>query len=292
MANISDRLHASRERRQRRATARRAERSSYQTRRLALATATPYLSLVHAPATLSVPGPTGRSILVASYNVHRWTGQSGRGSANPRRAAEVIAELDADVIALQEVLRPFDGEHPLAALADALQLHAAFATTRVHRRGEVGNAILARWPISSVEALDLSFSRIERRAAIAARFAGAAGSIGVMATHLALMDRTRARQVQALLNHSHFRSAPVLLLGDLNAWRRDPATRALDRELRAHHNLEWPASFPSARPVLALDRIYARGAEVVELFSHRSEAARRASDHLPVVARIELPERA
>jgi len=37
-----------------------------------------------------------------------------------------------------------------------------------------------------------------------------------------------------------------------------------DRELDAHHNREWPASFPAARPVLALDRIYARGAEVVD----------------------------
>jgi endonuclease/exonuclease/phosphatase family metal-dependent hydrolase len=41
--------------------------------------------------------------------------------------------------------------------------------------------------------------------------------------------------------------------------------------------------------VLALDRIYARGVRVIELTAHATSAARRASDHLPVVARVELP---
>jgi endonuclease/exonuclease/phosphatase family metal-dependent hydrolase len=74
----------------------------------------------------------------------------------------------------------------------------------------------------------------------------------------------------------------------MNAWRRCRATRALEGELRQHHNLDWPASFPSASPVLALDRIYARGARVVEVYAHASRAARRASDHLPILARVKL----
>jgi hypothetical protein len=42
-------------------------------------------------------------------------------------------------------------------------LHVAFAVTRVHRLGELGNAILSRWPITSLFVLDLSFSSLERR---------------------------------------------------------------------------------------------------------------------------------
>jgi endonuclease/exonuclease/phosphatase family metal-dependent hydrolase len=41
--------------------------------------------------------------------------------------------------------------------------------------------------------------------------------------------------------------------------------------------------------VLALDRIYARGVDILEIGTHTSRAARRASDHLPVVARVKLP---
>ena len=249
---------------------------------------TPHLCLLRAPAVASSSGPIGRDFVVATYNVHRWTGINGRMRPDPARAGIVIAELDADVIALQEVLRPFGGEDPLEALADALGLHVAFAATRVHKRGELGNAILSRTPIAGVSMMDLSFSRLERRVALAAQFECAGGMVDVVATHLALGDRTRHRQVRSLLDHPQLRDRPTLLLGDMNAWRRCPATRALEDELHSHHNRAWPASFPAARPVLALDRIYSRSVEVLDIDAHSSRAARRASDHLPIVARVRI----
>ena len=249
----------------------------------------PHLCMLRAP---SVPASTrdmGRSLTVATYNVHRWTGHNGRSRSDPARACYVISELDADVIALQEVLRPHDGEDPLVMLSEALGLHVTFAATRVHKRGELGNAILARWPIASVSMLDLSSSRLERRVAVSVQFHGRSGSVDVVSTHLALADRTRHRQVRLLLDHPQLQTGPTVLLGDMNAWRQCKATRALDDEFDSHHNVKWPASFPAVRPVLALDRVYARGAQVVELAAHDSRAARRASDHLPVVARVRLP---
>ena len=249
---------------------------------------TPHLCLLRAPAEASSSGPMGREFVVATYNVHRWTGINGRMRPDPARASFVIAELDADVIALQEVLRPFGGEDPLEALADALGLHVAFAATRVHKRGELGNAILSRTPIAGVSMMDLSFSRLERRVAVAAQFECEGGMVDVVATHLALGDRTRHRQVRSLLDHPQLRNRPTLLLGDMNAWRRCAATRALEDELQSHHNHAWPASFPAARPVFALDRIYTRSVEVLELDAHSSRAARRASDHLPIVARVRI----
>jgi endonuclease/exonuclease/phosphatase family metal-dependent hydrolase len=248
----------------------------------------PHLCLLRAPSSAPRVAPLGSKLTVATYNVHRWTGLNGRGRPDPARAGFVISELKADVIALQEVVRPLAGDDVLEQLAEGLGLHIAFAATRVHRDGELGNAILSRWPIGGVSMLDLSFSRLERRVAVAAQFACDGGKLDVVATHLALGDRTRHRQVRSLLDHPNLRTNPTLLLGDMNAWRKCKATRALDGELRQHHNLDWPASFPAASPMLALDRIYARGARVVELFAHTSRAARRASDHLPIIARVEL----
>ena len=49
-------------------------------------------------------------VRVATYNVHRWQGVNGRTKPDVARAGFVISELDADVIALQEVLRPFEFE--------------------------------------------------------------------------------------------------------------------------------------------------------------------------------------
>jgi endonuclease/exonuclease/phosphatase family metal-dependent hydrolase len=248
------------------------------------------LCFVRAPATPIRPVPMERSIRVATYNVHRWTGLNGRSDPDPARACFVISELEADVIALQEVLRPREEEDPLEKLADVLGLHMAFAATRPHRLGDLGNAILSRWPVREVSKLELTPSRLERRAAVMARFEGDGGTVGLVATHLALVDRTRHRQVTELLEHPHLRSGPAILVGDMNAWRQCKATRALEDALTGHGNLDWPASFPAAAPVLALDRIYVRGARVARVEAHLSAAARRASDHLPVIAEVELPD--
>jgi endonuclease/exonuclease/phosphatase family metal-dependent hydrolase len=74
----------------------------------------------------------------------------------------------------------------------------------------------------------------------------------------------------------------------MNAWRKCKASQSLEDTLHRHNNVEWPASFPAARPMLALDRVYAKGAEVLDITAHDTPASRRASDHLPVIARVQL----
>ena len=248
----------------------------------------PYIALARAPEKPSSTEGPSQVFDVATYNVHRWTGLTGGRRFSPELAAEVIRELDADVMALQEALRPFDAPDPLLQISEELGYYLTFVSTRVHRFGELGNAILSRWPMTSVYTIDLSLSRLEQRSAAVALFNGSATTVAVASTHLALVDRTRKRQVQSLLESENLQG-PAILLGDMNAWRRCPATRTLDEAFRSmHHNLNWPASFPAARPVLSLDRIYTRGAHIVSIRSHDTPAARRASDHLPVLATIQL----
>ena len=261
--------------------------------RLPISTVAPYLAeLLSAPGPVPVP-PLGPHLSVATYNVHRWAGVRGGRAYRPERALDVLEELGSDIIALQEALRPYDApDDPLQLAAERLGYHLAFVVTRLHKRGELGNAVLSRWPLSGALAINLSFGRLERRAALAVRVRGAhERSITIAATHLALVDRTRARQVRALLDHDNLANGPAVLLGDMNAWRRTSASRNLDDAFAArHHNANWPPSYPSVRPVLALDRLYARGARVLTLTAHDSAAARKGSDHLPVVAELELDD--
>lgn len=250
------------------------------------------LSLEHEPygasnGTASAEGP-GAVFEIATYNVHRWSGVTGGRSWKPDLAKGVIAGLDVDVFALQEVLRPDDYDDPLEEIAEEMHLHYAFAPTRPHRMGVLGNAILSRWPMKDVRPIDLSFGRLEPRAAVAALFNGNGHQVAVVATHLAIVDRIRSRQVRTLLEHPDLQGS-VVLLGDMNAWRQCPATRELEREfLEMHHNQAWPPSFPATRPVLSLDRIYARNAEVANLKALSTSGAMRGSDHLPVTATIHL----
>jgi len=251
----------------------------------------PYLCFVMSPRRPITPEIMPKSVRVATYNVHRWQGAKGRAAPDIARAGFVISELEADVIALQEVLRPFhgepsDGPDPLGQLCDELGLHLAFAATRRHRRGQLGNAILSRFPITSISVLDISHSRIERRGALAAQVGAQGGSLGVVATHLSLVDRTRHRQVESLMEHPALNAGPAVLMGDMNAWRNCKGSQVLEESLGLHHNRDWPVSFPTSRPILALDRIYSRNADVVGLRKHDTAAARKASDHLPVVAEV------
>ena len=227
-----------------------------------------------------------REVTVATYNVHRWTGVNGRKAPDPARAGFVISELDADVIALQEVLKPYNEEDPLAALCQALGFHLAFAATRFHKRGEQGNAILSRFPFENCSVIDISHSWIEKRGVLGAQFSKGSRRLSVVATHLSLVDRTRERQARTLLEHPEMNSGPAVLLGDMNAWRKCKATRRLDDELARHHNLDWPASFPAPRPVLALDRVYTSQIELLEVQSHNTPSSRRASDHLPITVTL------
>jgi endonuclease/exonuclease/phosphatase family metal-dependent hydrolase len=249
----------------------------------------PYLALVHSPRRPMTKALMGSCLKVATYNVHRWTGMNGRKSPDPARAGFVISDLDADVIALQEVLRPTGEPCPLAAIADALGMHLTFAVTRQHRRGELGNAILSRFPMTAVSVIDISHSRLERRGALAVQLNGEAGNLGVVATHLSLVDRTRQRQVKSLLQHPQLQSGPAVLLGDMNAWRQCKATQELNDVMERHHNREWPSTFPAAAPVLALDRVYSHRAKVLSVKAHDTPASRRASDHLPIIVHLELP---
>ncbi len=259
----------------------------------------PHLCFVQSPRRPIKPVIMNETVRVATYNVHRWQGVNGRSKPDVARAGYVISELDADIIALQEVLRPFapegsdgpggiDGDDALGRLCDELDLHLAFAVTRNHRRGQLGNAILSRFPITTISVIDISYSRIEKRVALAAQIGHSGASMGVVATHLSLVDRTRHRQVQSLLEHPQMNSGPAILMGDMNAWRKCKGSKELEESLNLHHNVEWPASFPAGRPMFALDRIYSRGADVLEVNEHNSPAARKASDHLPIVAEVRI----
>ena len=111
----------------------------------------------------------------------------------------------------------------------------------------------------------------------------------MIATHLGLSRPERRSQWRHLLKAVAAAPAelPTVVLGDMNEWFPFSAT------LRdAHHILGEPlapAAFPSFAPFLALTRIWVRpvGCDAVDQV-HRTPLSRRASDHLPVKAVIDV----
>jgi endonuclease/exonuclease/phosphatase family metal-dependent hydrolase len=225
---------------------------------------------------------------VATYNIHSAVGIDRR--FRPQRIGEVIGELDADVVALQEVLSPVQGFDVHAHLREATGFHLVTMATMQLAGGTFGNAVLSRWPIVELAEHGLSVGKREPRGAIDATIGRDAREVRVLATHLGLRAAERSAQLARLIDLVRaVPDVPTVLTGDFNA------TRGHAREIRAHAKHlgkhDPLATYPSIAPVLPLDRIFAlHGAEIVDIAVHRSRKARIASDHLPLVATIELPE--
>lgn len=227
-----------------------------------------------------------RLIRVASYNVHACVGTDGFFA--PARIADVVAALEADVIALQEVEdREHRGMTVSRYLADVLGLYVAGRTT--HRRVglDYGNLLLSRTPPLHTTSIDLAVPNREPRAAIEADFVVARHSLRVMATHFGLSAKERRVQLQRILPRLQSPEADLTVLcADFNEWLPNSGLhRALRRTLGATPTVR---TFPSRLATLSLDRIYATPvAALVSLKVVATATARQASDHLPVVAEFD-----
>ena len=228
------------------------------------------------------------TLTVASYNIHRCIGTDGR--YDPNRVIAVLKEIDADVVALQEVENRSGEGHALLQLdhlADALGMRSIPDTRLVKRWGDYGNALLTRLPIVEIQRHNLSFNWCEPRGALDVTLEAGDSPLRIVATHLGLGRFERRYQSMRLVKllEAGVPGIPCLVLGDMNEWLPwSRHLRWLDRILGAR---DGPATFPSRFPVLRLDRLWLRpGAALQDLRVHGGQLARVASDHLPLRAEI------
>jgi endonuclease/exonuclease/phosphatase family metal-dependent hydrolase len=227
---------------------------------------------------------------LASYNVHRAIGRDRR--CEPQRILEVIREIDPDVIALQEVEAHDAGGDMLAWLGEQTGMKAIAGTTLVRHDGHYGNGLLTRCDIEATQLVDLSFRNREPRGAIAADLrVNGSGTLRVVATHLGLRPAERRCQVERLVElFTWHEQERAVLMGDLNEWFL--WGRPLKHLHRYFEETAAVATFPSRMPVLALDRLWTHPGSILRnLQAHASPLARLASDHLPLVATLDIPPR-
>ncbi|MCC5785351.1 MAG: endonuclease/exonuclease/phosphatase family protein [Phycisphaerales bacterium] len=236
------------------------------------------------------PGARSVRLRIVSWNIHACVGTDRR--YDPQRVAEVLADIDADIIGLQEVdwrRDDFEGADQFFHIARALDMMPIEGPTLHDHDGRYGNGLLTRLPVLSASKLDLAHPRREPRGAIDAKLEKQGREIRAMVTHLGLASRERRRQI-ALIRDA-VREKPEgqirLLMGDMNEWLpRRTAARVLTPDC---FESEFGArSFPSFFPLFSLDRIFADPApSVAEVRADRTAKARLASDHLPIVADLE-----
>jgi endonuclease/exonuclease/phosphatase family metal-dependent hydrolase len=225
-------------------------------------------------------------IRVASYNTHGGIGRDGHFV--PKRIADVLKELDADIIALQEVENRATGFDMLAYLKGETGFEAIAGPTLLRRGADYGNGLLTRFKVLSVQRINLCVERCEPRGALDVELDCGGTPMRVLATHLGLRPAERREQIQRLLRVLESdRPLPTLLMGDINEWF------LWGRPLRwMHKHFEKtpsPATFPARFPILALDRLWVKPKNLLrDMTVHATPLARRASDHLPLIAELNL----
>lgn len=224
-------------------------------------------------------------MILATYNIHRCKGGDGR--VDPDRIVSVLKELNADIIALQEVESSVNaGFDMLGHLASAMHMTPIAGPTLARGAGHYGNALLTRFQILHQRSIDLSVAGCEPRGAIEATLDCERHPFSVVATHLGLRPAERRAQVQQLLRlFQPELQGPAALLGDINEWY------LWGRPLRWLHvyfkETPSPRTFPARWPMFALDRIWVRPrAALQRLEVHDTPLARLASDHLPLKAQL------
>jgi endonuclease/exonuclease/phosphatase family metal-dependent hydrolase len=207
---------------------------------------------------------------------------------NVARIGGVLGELEADVIALQEVLA-----HQAEEISKDIGMPYALGENRKHHGYAYGNVVLSRLPITAIRNYDLSVRGREERGCLRADLlVGDDVVLHVFNVHLgtALIERRhQGRMLIApeLLNDASLES-PRIVLGDFNEWTRGLATRLLrshllSADIRVH--LQRSRTYPGVLPFLHLDHIYYDPALRLERLSlHRTRKALMASDHLPLIA--------
>ncbi len=239
-------------------------------------------------------------IRIVSWNIHKGIGGVDR-QYRPQRVVDVLLGVEADILLLQEVsdALPRAKYHEQASmLAESLALkHVVYAPEHRFKRGGYGNAILSRWPLTHIEHVNLTMGNRKKRGAITARTrattAEASRTVVISNLHLGLAGTERAAQLRRFLATAPFSGTasrtPVVLGGDLNDLWGTLGPRFLIpggfRRAGALAN-----TFPAWLPLRPLDGIFVRGdVDVIRCMTRQSRLARTASDHLPLVADVELP---
>lgn len=240
-------------------------------------------------------------IRIATYNVHKCRGMDRR--VNVERITQVIGALDADIVAVQEILRGNDddreGADQVAYIAHTLGYHFAFGENRQHRGAPYGNATFSRLPITYRLNYDITWRAWERRGCLRTDLRMPGGLVlHVYNVHFSTRYFTRPHQARRLLSkdvlYHSTATGPRVVVGDFNEWTRGVATRLMGTTFESVdlRLLGRRRTYPGLFPVLHLDHFYYDKALLMKSFRlHRSRRAVIASDHLPLVAEFEVSAR-
>lgn len=247
---------------------------------------------------------------ILTYNIHKCLGGLDRRYV-PQRVSDTIAHYAPDLVLLQEVdegaarsMRHYQVD--LLGSLLGMRHRTWFSNVRVRGGGSYGNAILSRFPLTETSNIDLTIPPKKKRSVLHGRYRVTLRQTGrrnkkrtrntrtlhVYNMHLGLSGIERKKQLRMFMDSAPFaglhKHTPVVVAGDLN-----DVYGTLGPKMFLPAGFRGPkhpiATFPAYAPVRALDGIYVRGSiELLQVQRARIALAKKASDHLPLIADLEI----
>lgn len=237
---------------------------------------------------------THMKLRFVTYNIHKCRGLDAR--VRPGRIANVLKEVNADVIALQEVVN-IEGarreKHQAEFLSKELELFFSIGKNKSLNGGAYGNVTLSRFPILRSRHYDISVPRREPRGCLRVDIATEKKQLlHIFNVHLGTGLLERRKQAARLVDDGILLNRELsgirIVLGDFNEWTRGTTTRLLAanfQSVRIEKDLPFLKTYPGFFPFLHLDHIYfQKELHLDSLRIHKSRTALLASDHLPIIA--------
>jgi endonuclease/exonuclease/phosphatase family metal-dependent hydrolase len=243
---------------------------------------------------MDVSGIT-RRLKFLTYNVHSGVGRDGRRDVG--RIRKILQDEHADVAALQEIEQVSEADQ-VQELAESVSATASFCATRPAGNGSFGLAVLSGLPVLHCEKYDLSYAPArEPRFCLRTDLQVAPGAVlHVFNCHLGLAMRERRYQRRRMLSDAILLSKdlhhPVVLMGDFNDSPISVVHASLRKDFQDAYRAtgrRWGPTFRAGVIPVRLDYIYvSRGIRVLDCVVRNDALARVASDHLPVIASVEI----
>lgn len=228
-------------------------------------------------------------IRVASYNIRKSVGLDRQ--RRPERILEILNEINADVVALQEVDRRIGTREttlPREMIEAETDLKIVDIAVRPHSIGWHGNALLVRKDAEVMVERRHDVPVFEPRGAVSVDIGLRGQNLRIVGMHLGLLRNFRRQQIRAVTAQMRDLNTrmPTLIMGDLNEWQPEGSLT----EFGEDYAIATPGpSFHSSRPVASLDRIIlCNNLELLHGEVHHSDLSKVASDHLPIWADVRV----
>lgn len=233
------------------------------------------------------------SVRVMTYNIHHGAGLNKKLDLD--RIAQVIREQNCDIVCLQELDRNMprsDRVDMPAVLAKKTGMTATFEPNLKANGGEYGNCTLTRYPIDSYRNHPLPAPPgKEPRGCLSVTVRIQDRPVMVLNTHFGLIPAARKEQAAEILLFE-CEDMPTILAGDFNEMPPEPAVQTLLTRFKnttADIKKEDTLTFEADDPDRQIDYVLVSDEwDVVSSGAVATAAAAVASDHLPLVADLQL----